>query len=321
MKSPASVLSLSLVPVHDCYRPDPSLQTRGKQYAVYLSAADDPTDCGDKKGECEQRQSRDLPDRRARDGVVSSPHSNTTVNQGGKMRPRWKQLARTAVAPIVRRVYAFVQSVIEEEDLPRFANEPRNLRIHLPRRISGPEWMVIGDDVLIGPGSLLIAQPHYPTASMRHPYIDHPIQHFDPRVVIGNRVTATGGLTLSAMCEITIEDDVMFASNVLVADGSHGYANADEPYKYQPMCRIAAVHIKRGSWIGQNVVILPGVTIGELAIIGANSVVTRDVPARSIAVGSPARVIKRWDTATQSWDAPEAQEPIVERRYEGRVHS
>ncbi len=222
------------------------------------------------------------------------------------MRARWKQLARRAARPAARRLYAFVRSVIEEESLPRFGNEPRNLRIELPRRLSGTEYMYIGDDVKIGPGSLLVAQTTYPSGWMRHPHIDHPVQHFSPRLVIGNRVTATGGLTLSAKQEITIEDDVMFASNVLVEDASHGYATAEEPYKYQPLTRLAPVKIKRGSWIGQNAVILPGVTIGEFAIVGANSVVTRDVPARSIVAGSPARVVKYWDAAARTWRRPHA---------------
>jgi acetyltransferase-like isoleucine patch superfamily enzyme len=72
------------------------------------------------------------------------------------------------------------------------------------------------------------------------------------------------------------------------------------------MIRNAPIVIKRGCWIGQNVVILPGVTIGELSIIGANSVVTRDVPARSIAVGAPARVIKSWDATARRWVAVSA---------------
>lgn len=193
-----------------------------------------------------------------------------------------------------------------EGDLPRFANEPRNLRIELPRRLFEPHCMFIGDDVTIGPGSLLVAQTHYPTDVMRHPAIDQPLQRFTPTITIGNRVTATGALTLAAMQSITIEDDVMFAANVLVADGLHGYQDADTPYKYQRMFRIAPIVIKRGSWIGQNVVVMPGVTIGELAIIGANSVVTCDVPARAIAAGNPARVTKRWDAAMRQWRPAEA---------------
>lgn len=216
------------------------------------------------------------------------------------MHGKLKRIVRAAAAPLARRLHAFTESVIAA-DLPRFANQPRNLHIELPRRLFEAHCMFFGDDVTIGPGSLLVAQTYYPTQVMRHPYIDYPVQRFSPRIVVGNRVVATGMLTLAAMQEITIEDDVMFASNVMVSDGLHGFEHANEPYKYQRMFRIAPVAIKRGSWIGQNVVILPGVTIGELAIIGANSVVTRDVPARSIAVGNPARVIKRWDERGQQW--------------------
>jgi len=87
----------------------------------------------------------------------------------------------------------------------------------------------------------------------------------------------------------------------------HGYQTPDLPYKYQPLQRIAPVAVGRGCWIGQNVVILPSVTIGEMSIIGANSVVTHDIPARSIAVGAPARVIKQWDEKSRRW------RPYVER--------
>ncbi|MFN6946982.1 MAG: hypothetical protein ACK4ND_18715, partial [Cytophagaceae bacterium] len=60
-------------------------------------------------------------------------------------------------------------------------------------------------------------------------------------------------------------------------DGLHGYENANEPFKYQKMFRIEPIHIKQGCWIRQNVVILPGVTVGEFSIIGANSVVNKSI--------------------------------------------
>lgn len=213
---------------------------------------------------------------------------------------RLKRSLRSTAAAVARRLYNFANAVVEQ-DIPQFANTPKNLHIEMPRRIFEPQCFYFGDDVHIGPGSLLVGQTYYPTEVMRHPGRDHRLQRFDPRIVIGNRVTATGGLTIAAMHAITIEDDVMLAGNVFISDGSHGFEHADEPYKYQPMTRIAAVTIRRGCWIGQNVVIMPGVTIGEMTIVGANSVVTRDVPPRSIVAGSPARVRKRWDTATQTW--------------------
>lgn len=215
-----------------------------------------------------------------------------------------KTAVRNLAVRLARRWYAFQQAALAS-DLPRFANTPRNLEIELPRRIYDAQCMHIGDDVKIGPGSLLVAQTHYPTETMRHPLDQRAPQRFDPQIVIGHRVTSTGGLTLAAMHRIVIEDDVMFAANVLVADGLHGFESIETPFKYQPMTRIAAIMIGRGCWIGQNVVIMPGVTIGEMSIIGANSVVTSDVPARAIAVGAPARVIKRWDAASGTWRSTE----------------
>jgi len=211
-----------------------------------------------------------------------------------------RRLFKRAIVKLGILIYQ-ANNRIARETLPEFGNTPKNLRIDLPRRIANPERMFLGDDIRLGPGSLLVAITHYPSPSMQHPENPQIKQEFDPRIVIGHRVTATGNLTVAAASEIVIEDDVMFASNVNLTDGLHGYENANEPYKYQKMFRIAPIRIKRGCWIGQNVVVLPGVTIGEYAIIGANSVVTKSIPARCIAVGVPARVIKKWDDTTQSW--------------------
>jgi len=138
---------------------------------------------------------------------------------------------------------------------------------------------------------------------MRNPHRLQIEQTFNPKISIGNRVTATGGLQIAALSEITIEDDVLFATNINITDGLHGYENANEPYKYQPICKVAPITIKRGCWIGQNVVILPGITIGEFSIIGANSVVTKSIPDKSIAIGNPAKVVKRWDETKNKWIA------------------
>ena len=216
------------------------------------------------------------------------------------MKGRLKRALRQVAVRLARRIYAFTYDAVER-DLPCFANSPRNLHIELPRRIFEPQCFHIGDDVHLGPGALMVAQTYYPTEMMSHPDLALRVQHFQPQITIGNRVTSTGGLTLAAMQAITIEDDVMLAGNVFISDGSHGLEHTDMPYKFQPMSRIAPVTIKRGCWIGQNVVVLPGVTIGEMAIIGANSVVTRDVPARSIAAGCPARILKRWDPDALVW--------------------
>jgi acetyltransferase-like isoleucine patch superfamily enzyme len=194
-----------------------------------------------------------------------------------------------------------VNGRIASRTLPKFANSPKDLVIQLPRRITNPRCIFLGDNVWLGSGTLLNAVTRYPSVSTKHPEKDYKIQEFNPRIRIGNRVTATGNLTIGAVRGVTIEDDVLLASNVTILDNFHGYENPDDPYKYQPLSHIAPVLIKQGCWIGQNVVIFPGVTIGEMTIIGANSVVTKSVPDRCIAVGAPARISKKWERATQQW--------------------
>lgn len=190
---------------------------------------------------------------------------------------------------------------VERRTLPTFATAAVGFEMRLPRTIVNPKLMHIGTDVKLGPNSELKCQTTYPGGWMRHPQGEHVQQRFEPSLTIGDRVTASGALQVLAFDTVVIEDDVIFASNVFIADGTHAFASTAVPYKFQGVSPPAAVRIGRGSWIGQNVVVLPGVTIGELAIIGANSVVTSDVPAMTIAAGAPARVIRRWSAESSDW--------------------
>jgi acetyltransferase-like isoleucine patch superfamily enzyme len=194
-------------------------------------------------------------------------------------------------------------SRIAQKTMPAFANDPEDLTIELPRRIKNPERIFIGDHVKLGPNCVLSAATRYPGPWLRHPEGRHVEQTFEPILRIGHRVTATGALRVFALRQIMIEDDVMFASNIFLCDALHAYRNPHEPYKYQGMEAPDPIVVERGCWIGENVVILPGVTIGECSVIGANSVVTRSVPARSIAAGVPAEVMKRWDDDAKTWAA------------------
>jgi acetyltransferase-like isoleucine patch superfamily enzyme len=208
------------------------------------------------------------------------------------------------VGAAVRRLAGFRRRLDTWWDaklLPGFATAAPGFEMQRPRTIVNPGAIHVGTAVKLGPGSELKANTRFPGGWMRHPHGEHISQTFEPSIRIGDRVTATGALHVVAFKEIVIEDDVMFAENVFVSDGSHGTTTGETPYKYQGITGIAPIKIGRGSWIGQNAVIMPGVTIGELAVIGANSVVTRDVPARSVAVGAPARVVKHWDLTAQAW--------------------
>lgn len=201
------------------------------------------------------------------------------------------------IAPLSRLLRRFRRS----DPAPGFASVGGGFVMQEPASVVGASRIHIGEQVKLGPGSLLRANDSYPGGWMKHPEGEHVEQSFDAVIRIGNRVTATASLQVVAFQEVVIEDDVMFAANVFVADGTHGSITGDRPYKYQGIDPVAPIRIGRGAWIGQNVVVMPGVTIGELAVVGANTVVTRDVPARTIVGGVPARPIKRWDVTRNEW--------------------
>ena len=215
--------------------------------------------------------------------------------------------ARIVRAPFARLLVGLgvrlqrLSAAIGAASLPRFAASGPGLEIRPPFEIRHPERIYLGRDVKLGPNSSLKAITHYPGSWVLHPQDRHVSQAFQPELHIGDRVTATSALYVAVFQRIDIEDDVMFAGNVFVADGTHAFERGDVPYKYQGVASVAPVRIGRGSWIGQNAVISPGVTIGPMAIVGANAVVTRDVPAGCVAMGVPARVVRRWSDAEERW--------------------
>lgn len=116
-----------------------------------------------------------------------------------------------------------------------------------------------------------------------------------PTLRIGNRTSIGHGVTITCNREVVIEDDVLIAGNCRISDyDGHPAAMekriagcAPDPEDMRP------VRICKGAWIGYGALILKGVTIGEGAIVGANSVVTHDVPPHSVVAGPPARVVKQ----------------------------
>lgn len=125
--------------------------------------------------------------------------------------------------------------------------------------------------------------------------------HKKPHVTIGDGCYLGYHLSILVADDVTIDDNVLMAADILITTENHGMdPESDIPYMDQPLSA-APVHIKEGCWIGEKVVIMPGVTIGKKCIIGAGSVVTHDIPDYSIAVGSPAKVIKTYDFDKHEW--------------------
>jgi lipopolysaccharide O-acetyltransferase len=159
-----------------------------------------------------------------------------------------------------------------------FAQFGRRTILESPLRLVGEDRIAIGDRVFIGAGSWLQTIPDGDNRSVA--------------ITIGSGSSVSGTCVISAVRSVVLEEDVLLARNVYIADHMHKYIQTDLPIQAQGLDKIAPVLIKRGAWLSQNVVICPGVTVGRGSVVGANSVVTESIPDFSVAVGAPARVVK-----------------------------
>jgi acetyltransferase-like isoleucine patch superfamily enzyme len=117
------------------------------------------------------------------------------------------------------------------------------------------------------------------------------------KISIGKRVVISPGTMFFADpaengAGITIEDDAMVGSGVHFYVGNHRFDDTKIPIIDQGHTESKPIVVKKGCWIGANVTILGGVEIGENAVVGAGSVVTKSVPSRVVAAGNPAKIIK-----------------------------
>ena len=108
------------------------------------------------------------------------------------------------------------------------------------------------------------------------------------KIKLGNNVFINSNCLAMARGGIIIEDDVLMAANVQLLSNNH-----DEYERQVLTCE--EIVIKKGAWIGAGASILPGVTVGKYAIVGAGAIVTKDVPDYAVVVGIPAKVIKTLD--------------------------
>ncbi len=165
--------------------------------------------------------------------------------------------------------------------------ESENVNIKYPFVVEHPELIRIHSNTTILSGARL--QP-YPE-----------LVEDMPHITIGKRCFFCYRLSMLAGADITVGDDVLVASDVSIISHNHGIdPESKEPYMKQKL-ETAPVSIGDNCWIGDKVIILPGVSIGKGCVIGGGAIVTRDVPDYSIAVGNPARVIKQYDFILHEW--------------------
>jgi carbonic anhydrase/acetyltransferase-like protein (isoleucine patch superfamily) len=113
-----------------------------------------------------------------------------------------------------------------------------------------------------------------------------------PVLLIGDGCYIGRFCHINAASGVTIEDRVLIADRVYISDIDHEYRKTELPVISQGICSKGPVLLKTGCWIGAGAVILPGVTVGRNSVVGANAVVTKDVPDYTVVGGIPARALK-----------------------------
>jgi len=129
----------------------------------------------------------------------------------------------------------------------------------------------------------------------------------EKKLIFGKNVQINDYVHIVAMDRVTIGDNVLMASHIFISDNSHGSYKGDENDSnpnIPPIQRnyaTAPISIGANTWIGEGVIIMPGVTIGEGCVVGAHSIVNKSIPDYSIAVGTPAKAVKKYNFETNRW--------------------
>jgi acetyltransferase-like isoleucine patch superfamily enzyme len=162
---------------------------------------------------------------------------------------------------------------------PAFASFGVRTVLRPPIRLVGEGRIAVGSNVFVGAGSWLQVVGS---------------EKGDVALSIGEGTSMAGNCVLSAASSVRLGEKVLIARGVYVSDHIHAYEDPSRAVLDQGIGRAEAVEIGDGAWLGENVVVCPGVRIGRGAVVGANAVVLEDVPDHALAVGVPARVVRRF---------------------------
>lgn len=190
------------------------------------------------------------------------------------IKPRW-------INKINKYVQLFYTSWIRKE----FAQCGDKCMIGKFSYLLGTKYICIGDNARIGMGCVFEAYDNYnPTK-----------QSFNPKIQLGDNICIGDHNHITCINKVVIGNGVTTGRRVFITDNSHGnsdYTDMQLHPNFRPLQSKGPVIIDDNVWIGEMVSIMPGVHIGKGSIVGANAVVTKDVPPFTVVCGNPAKIIK-----------------------------
>ena len=169
---------------------------------------------------------------------------------------------------------------------------PKARLIRFPFDIRGKKYIKYGKNFTTGTGCRIEAYKFFSDS---------------PEMMIGNNVQINDYVHLACGKSLIIEDDVLIASKVYISDINHGnYSGENQSFPEEKAKNrkifSKTVKICENVWIGESAIILPGIEIGKNSVIGAGSVVTKNVPENCIVAGNPAKIIKKYNFGNKKWE-------------------
>lgn len=176
--------------------------------------------------------------------------------------------------------------------------------IHRPRGVTyGSKSYILRPCVIFGASGIRLGDG---TEILRHSYLNavqqYAGEHLQSEIVIGNNVYIGRFVYLTAMSRISIGDGCVLSEHVYITDLMHGMHPDRGPIMQQPLESKGPVMIGARCFLGYRAAVMPGVTLGEHCVVGANSVVTRSFAPYSMVAGCPARLIKTFSTKDGRWE-------------------
>lgn len=189
---------------------------------------------------------------------------------------------------MIKRLKNYVTNKAEIRQLERRTNCKLAPFVEVKNSI----YFKFGENVRIGEHSKILCWDEYTSGKEK--------QELSPKLIIGNNFSATEKLLIQCAGTTKIGDNVLIARNVSILDYNHGFDPCSLNYLDNKL-ETRTVIIEDGVWIGNNVIVLPGSYIGKKCIIGAGSIVASHIEDYSIAVGNPAKVIKKYNFELKTW--------------------
>jgi acetyltransferase-like isoleucine patch superfamily enzyme len=173
--------------------------------------------------------------------------------------------------------------------LSKFKSVGKDNYLQWPVKIDNPRYMTLGNNVKISWHGWLLCIESYGD------------RFFEPQIIIHDNAYIGNACHIVACRKVEVGKSVMLADKCYLSDNLHAYEDVTLPIIHNPMKVPGEIVIGDHSWLGENVCVFGDVKIGKHCVVGAGSVVMESIPDYSVAVGSPARIIKRYNPETQTW--------------------